>query len=70
VPRALRAEELRLLAEDRGDVDALLDEVEPALLDPLDGEEVVEQRSEAAALRVDDLEVVAARVGVDVARRC
>ena len=41
-------------------------ELEPAVLDPLHVEEVLEQRSETAALGVDDPEVVPARLEVEV----
>ena len=60
VSRALGAEELDLLAQERTEVDGLLAELEPALLDALHVEEVVEERGQTTALRVDDLEVVAA----------
>ena len=59
VLRALLAVELRFLAQQSRHVHELLGALEPALLDPADVEEVVEQVREPAGLRVDDAEVVA-----------
>ena len=55
----LRRVQLRLLVEQRGEVDLLRGEVDALVLDPLDVEEVLQQRREAPRLRVDDAEVVA-----------
>src|SRR3954469_12464473 len=66
--RALLAVQHRLLAEQCDHVHELLRPLEAALLDPPDVEEVVDQLGEAASLCVDDSQVMAPRLGVEVPR--
>src|SRR5215203_5453011 len=69
VLRALLAVELRLLAEQGDHVHQLLRALEAALLDAAHVEEVVDQFGEPAGLGIDDPEVVAPRLRVEVARQ-
>ena len=67
VLRALRRVQLRLLVQQRRQVDPLGRQVDALVLDPLHLEEVLEQRGQPARLRVDDPEVVTPRRCVELA---
>ena len=63
---ALRRVQLRLLVQQRGEIDLLRGEVDTFVLDSLHVQEVLQQRRQAPCLRVDDAEVVAAGRRVEV----
>jgi hypothetical protein len=65
--RALLRVQLRLLVEEPREVDLLLRQLDPGLLHALHVEEVLEQRGEAARLRIDDAEIVPPRRGIELA---
>ena len=63
--RRLHRERPGLLAEQLADVDELLLQLEPAVLDPLHVEEVVDQRGEPPGLVLDDAEVLGPLLGAE-----
>ena len=66
---ALRAVELRFLTKQRPHVEQLLGALESPLFDAAYVEKVVDQVGEPPGLRVDDAQIVPARLGVEVPRQ-